>query len=129
MNFLLAFMVCTQASKPGGEVTFGMSTVIPIWVGATLALIASFVLPKFLAPKARSAAEEMRGPDPQWDKDAKQKRFTAFVVSMAMADAVGVMGFVLGIGTNSFENSLPLFAASTISMIIHAVRAQDQSAG
>lgn len=125
-NLLLAYMVHDKTSRlierTSVDAAFRNPMFIPIAAASAGALVASFLVPKLIKPMTRTAADEMRGPDPQWEKDAKQKLFTSFIVSMALADAVGVFGFVIGITTNSFDVALPFFAFSTLAMIFHAAK-------
>jgi len=117
---LLAYMVFQSASAVVQKTTVENALrdhpfVIPVAVIAILTVIASFFVGKVL----------FRGGELLPDHVKRQKRFTAFIISMAMAEATGIYGFVIGLNTKSFELALPFFAVSFAVMAFHWLKIQD----
>lgn len=117
--YFLHSRVNTTIEKPSLEIALRSPLLIPFAIVSVSMLCASFFITRLLGPKAISAAEQMRGVDPGEAKARQQKAFTSFIISMALADATGVFGFVIGIGANNFEIAMPFFVASVFAMAVH----------
>gem|GEM_PF-5244961 len=99
--------------------------VAPIAAVSAAMLVASFIVPKFFVQKERSAQDLLRGPDPEWEKGRSGKRFTAFIVSLALCESAAIFGFMIGLTVNSFEIACPFFVVAAVVMAIHLAKIQD----
>ncbi len=114
LAYLLFQSTSARIEKVRLDTALGNPFVIPFAIIAISAAVASFFVSKLL----------VRGTELLPDQERRQKRFTSFIISMAMAEMPAVLGFIVGNSSESFEIALPLFALSFVVMVFHWIKIQ-----
>ncbi|HVJ64334.1 MAG TPA: hypothetical protein VM901_03675 [Bdellovibrionota bacterium] len=111
--FMFFYLIYTSANVssfmaedylPGGH-THSLMTIT-----ALVALIFSFVLPRFLF---RVTSTRQNGvPTPR-------DLFVPWILRMALAESVSLFGFILGFSSNSVDVAIPFFAVTILIYLTH----------
>lgn len=127
LAFTLNNMITQRETKVALDEATKHPLALPLMGAALLTAILSFVMKKVLTPKAShmdTLRERMSGAQGGADPQRASRFFAAHIVAYALSEAVGILGFVLGMSAGNFEIAVPFFAVSLLLFAVHFPRAE-----